>query len=290
MKYLGISISALLRYRIHSLLACLKYNMFFVWPGQKQLKTTALLRNSARGKSAFVFANGPSLARLNPEKIARLQKQGYDIFAINSYLRSSFFKIAAPDYFLISDPAYFGDYRYLSKEQLAGNGMQEALADLAELKKYPEIRLLIPIRYYSKIKHENIICFNDSEYLWGSNVNDLTRVRGYSSMTAYKSLAAACHLGYDKIYICGFDNNYFKHLFVNKKNEMFYRDEHFYDLDNPLIWKVHSYEGLSVGQLLWSHHFKFTDLEKFKNEPVINLDPDSLVDAFPKEHTLDVYQ
>ena len=110
-------------------------------------------------------------------------------------------------------------------------------------------------------------------------------------MTAYKALSIACYMGYEKIYVCGFDNSYFKSIFVDKDNNVYYNDEHYYSPRRPidLKYKV-SHEGRSVGELLYTHHFLFKQLEKYRGFPIINLDEESLVDAFKKHHDLDVYR
>ena len=42
----------------------------------------------------------------------------------------------------------------------------------------------------------------------------------YTSMTAYKAFSNASYLGYEAIYICGFDNSYVKYLEVDEANQV----------------------------------------------------------------------
>ena len=121
-------------------------------------------------------------------------------------------------------------------------------------------------------------------------------------MTAYKALAIACYLGYSRIYVCGFDNDYFKSITASDSNELYYTDNHFYHTQKDGInedggdstgespYKVNKeIEGNSTGELLYLHHFLFKHLEKFNKYEIYNLDKNSLVDAFSKHHNLDIY-
>jgi len=106
-------------------------------------------------------------------------------------------------------------------------------------------------------------------------------------MTAYKALAIACYLGYETIYICGFDNDYFKMVSVDENNVTYYYNKHFYDKGNKL--KAVSSRGNTISDLFWDHHLLFKQLELFNTHNIINLNKKGLVDAFSKKHNLNLY-
>jgi hypothetical protein len=106
-------------------------------------------------------------------------------------------------------------------------------------------------------------------------------------MTAYKALAISLYLGYERIYICGFDNDYFKNLESNIKNEIFYTDKHFFDSGIKTNALGHA---SSIGDYLYKDHFLFNHLSKFPSSRLYNLDMNSLHTQFNKEHDLDVYK
>ncbi|NKQ39706.1 MAG: hypothetical protein HF967_09635, partial [Methanosarcinales archaeon] len=229
----------------------------------------------------FVFANGPSINLLDLKKIEKYQKYGFDVICVNSYILSDMAKTVVPNYYVLSDPLSFNisknaipsDYTSMNKKQI------DSLDKL-------NIPVFIPAQFFNlcKIKHQYI--FNDFENRFIGNI-DPTKPRGYVSMTAYKSLAIACYLGYDTIYICGFDSDYFKSICVDENNNIYYIDKH-YD-DDGVNRRVTPNAGKGLGNLLWEHHFLFKNMELFSDYNIIHLDKNSLVDAFSKKHNLDVY-
>lgn len=272
----------------------LKYNIRHIWFKPHAFDKIKTLKNSKKGASAFVFANGPSLKKLNAEKVNKYLLHGFDLFAINSYITTKFAQIAPPTHYILSDPAHFGKADYLMPQQILQirKDMNRILA--------MKIPLFCPLGLSNFVYHD-LYAFNDSENLFTSNFSDVTKPRGYPTMTAYKALSIACYMGYDKIYICGIDNDYFKSLIVDENNELYYTDNHFFDNNENRINESNSIEGPlykvnkklesdSIGHLLYVHHFLFKQLEKFNKYEIINLDKNSLVDVFSKHHNLDIYQ
>jgi hypothetical protein len=131
--------------------------------------------------------------------------------------------------------------------------------------------------------------FNDSFDIFSNNVVDMTKPKGYVSLTLYKALSAACYMGYETIYISGFDNDYFKKFEVDEDNNFFVPDEHFYSKENKESVRRKEEFHKSIGEALIITSMTFTGLEKFKRFPIINLDKTGLVDSFSKKHDLDVY-
>jgi len=121
------------------------------------------------------------------------------------------------------------------------------------------------------------------------------------SMTAYKALAIALFGNYDKIYICGFDNTYIADLGCDENNKIYRRAKHFYttkDAQGTAIHKKDYLMGLdknakarprNVSQELLAYSRLFSEMDKFKDDRIINLDVDSLTDRFVKDDSLDIY-
>lgn len=249
-----------------------------------ELKLTKLLRDKYKGLNAFVFANGPSLNILNMEKIKNYQENyNYKIICVSSYILSEKSKIIKPDFYLLSDPAFFQ-----FQDNIGDEKKEEIKRVISRLNKL-EIETFIPIQYKNMCNLKKVFYFNDCEYRFNKNIIDITKPRSYISMTAYKAIAMALYLCFDKIFICGFDNDYFKSLLVNKTNEMFYQNEHFFKQSDSSIIKINKEEAKNISELLYSHSFLFSDLYRFPKNKIINLNPNSLIDAFDKNHDLDVY-
>lgn len=248
-----------------------------------ELKRVKIFHNSEKGKNAFVFANGPSLLKLDFDKIKYYQKElGFRVIGVNSFILNG--KII-PDYYVLSDPAFFGNYYNITEEKI-----KEINMVLKLLEKY-KVTLFVPLEFKNKIRIcTEIYYFNDYELRWfNKNVIDITKPRSYLSMTAYKALAIACYMGFEKIYIAGFDNNWFKTLTVDEENRIYYFNEHGIRQSDSGKHYVRDDEGSNLGEVLFSHSYLFTDLHKFPKN-IINLDKSSLVDAFSKSHDLDIYR
>jgi hypothetical protein len=111
----------------------------------------------------------------------------------------------------------------------------------------------------------------------------------------YKALAIAVYLGYSRIYLCGLDNSYVKTFFVDADNRIYRKDEHFdsdiYQIDGQRDYCLADRYGVGgVSALLMDYALHFSQLHRFPADRIVNLDPDSLIDAFPKVHDLDVYR
>lgn len=248
----------------------------------KELNKTKQQKNSFKGYNAFVFAGGPSLSKVDFKKIRKYQEENnYKIITLNSYIINV--NEFIPNIHVLSDPAFFGYYQNIKQDRI------KEIEKTIEFLNDNDILCFIPLQFKSSNKLKKVLYFNDFESKFSNNVIDITKPRGYLSMTAYKALAIAYFLGFEKIYIIGFDNNWFKYITVNEKNEIFYLNKHaIYQADDG-VHKVEKREAKNLGDLLYKHSFLFSDLYKFPKN-IVNLDKESLVDAFSKEHDLDIYK
>tara|TARA_B110000259_G_scaffold79434_1_gene93036 strand:+ start:6242 stop:7159 length:918 start_codon:yes stop_codon:yes gene_type:complete len=254
----------------------------------KHFKDTKALKDSFKNKNAFVLANGPSLKKIDLEKIKQRQKEFKSkVICVNSFIGKLNSKLI-PDFYVLSDPVYFG----LDQELHTEETLKEIKIDL-ELIEKNNITLFIPLKFKNKLNIKtNVYYFNDIELRrFNKNIIDITRPRGYLSMTAYKALSVACYLGFKKIYIAGFDNDYFKTIEVDKENRIYYKEEHYIEQGSSGKHLFSSSEGLkqnqntqseNLGKLLLSLSYLFSDLDKFPKN-IINLNEESLIDSFKKE-------
>lgn len=244
---------------------------FFLYtlPNYKSISALKKIKNTKNKKNAFVFANGPSLKILDPLKVLEYQKTGFEVFAGNSYIDSEFGNIVKPNYYIFSDPVHFKE------------------TDRKDVNKIVELNIpvFVPHRYASKSKFKNQYIFNDSFDIFSNHTIDIRKRRPYISMTLYKALSIACFMGYDNIYICGFDNNYFLRVSVDIHNQLFIKDDHFYDKNSVDPIKIEQ----SMSSFLMENHLLFLGLEKFSKYKITNLHQDSLIDSFSKHHKLEIY-
>lgn len=246
-----------------------------------ELKQLQKLGGTKKGLPCFVFGNGPSLKILDIPKFNDFRlKTSAELFVVNNFLASEMARYVNPDHLVLSDPASFCD-DYIAA--LRANGIEKRVDTL-----------WIPAgkNLEEKIKPKNLLYFNDrdSRLTGRRNVNPV-RPRGYVSMTAYKALAVAVYLGFDPIYLLGIDNSYLDKVRVDLHNRVFRTDSHFDSEAYPDdasrdYWPAD--QGYDLGSLLRAYAKLFEDLKLFPANRIRHLDPNSLVDAFPKTRGLDV--
>jgi hypothetical protein len=242
---------------------------------------TKKIKNTKKNKKAFVFANGPSLRKVNFSKVNKL---GFDVFVVNKFDDNNNDKLRF-NFYVLSDPRYFDPSHKWFR-------IKEKIKKKIHKNKY--LNLFVPFEFMTHdLIADNVYGFCDYQNESSNNVSNIIYPRGFVSLTSYKALSIALHLGYSKIYICGFDNSYFSNIISDKNNNLYNKIEHFYKEKNKekddenikSYWK-------SLGYMLYSEHFLFTDIDKFakaKGSKIINLDESSLVTSFEKKHNLKIY-
>lgn len=245
-------------------------------PNQKALTGTRVLKNSKRGKKALVLGSGPSLNNLNTTTVDSIVN---DIFVINAFSQLKIASSVKPTLYGLSDPAHFG--------KLAGEQACE-LDDILDYVREARATLVLPHTAYEAdlFLGLNKIYFDDRERTFmNSNLSPL-KPRSYGSTTIYKMLAMAVFMGYEEIYILGFDNS----NFLNYRGRP---DNLLQDLGGATASRNVDKKSAFIGEYekeftsgmagrMQSYAHLFGDLHKFNSHKIINLDPYSLTDAFPK--------
>lgn len=230
-------------------------------------------------KIALVLGNGPSLRKLNVEDI---EKYSPDIFVVNDFYLKPIARLIQPQYYCLSDPDS------LIQPSIEMRHSASATLDYIETNNCT----LILSHFYRKLQIPTSIkkiFFNDREFtIFSKNINPC-KPRGYSSLTVLKALSVAIYFGYKKIYILGIDNTEFKAIFGSKNNELWMRTDKLYEDKNleAFTYPVYSSGGIS-GKFL-QYAIWFGDFLKFSNGKIINLDTESLIDAFPKSESIIEY-
>lgn len=255
-------------------------------PNAKAMKKTAAFRNRHQGQAAFVLGCAPSLNKLDLRKLAQYQKEEqFKVYAVNSYLFSEYAQELVPDYYCLSDPAAFGGKTGYGQDN--DDKVQNQMKKVAEKIQNLGLPVFIPVESYDRINWPNRYPFCDQQDLYSNNVIDPLSPRGYVSMTVLKALTMALYMGHERIYIAGIDCSDIKHTFVDRNNDMYLDYKHFFnDKKNPL--KL--YHASNMCEMLYWEHLLYESFGRFSGHPIINLDPDGLLDCFSKEHELDVYK
>lgn len=238
------------------------------------------LKGSKKGHEALIFANGPSVAKLTAGDYLALKVSGRtDFFGLNYFVSSELCKEVGLDYYVTSDPYFFSPRNpkidqildevniHVRKGVFVGhNSHQETIATVKKMGK-------------------NVVRFNDrnGSSVFSDNINP-EHPRAYVSLTAYKALALAVYMGYDKIYLTGFDNSFFKNLFCDPDNVLYRLPEHFdskaYYFDGTRV-PLFNKDRRMHQEMIGSSRI-FSDLYKFPGTHIFNLDPESYTDRFKK--------
>jgi hypothetical protein len=259
------------------LIVKLRYLIFIIF-FYSEIKKITRLKNTKKGFSAFVFANGPSLNKLNKKKIEKLK---FDIFAINRYVDGNF---PAPNFYVLSDPSYFKRDKRCPQNLKIFNKLKNKNVNLFIPSKFLKF-----VSFKSRICFSNIFSFCDIENKVSTNINPILP-RGYVSLTGFKALAIALYMGYSKIYISGFDNsNMTTGIKSGVNNNLDLYVKHFYKEDRLI--RVNLLKQFSnIGMMYYCDHAVFQDFAMFisKKTKIFNLDKESLITFFSKKHNLDI--
>jgi len=272
-SYFGNSLTKLFIYNLFHLVG------FFKRRGPKAalMRQTREHKNSKNNRTALVLGSGPSLDLLNPDKV---REYFDDVYVINGYYKCKFSDSLIPDYYTLSDPNFF-----VSSEKVVFHENSKVIDYLSS----NPITLVIPHLNRKQVPKLNnrILYFDDRElprYL-GGGISPL-RPRSYVSLTLYKSLAMAVHMGYKEIYVLGLDNSeigsYRSDInnLVSRDSELYFAKSMSWD-GMPKRSNPEKLPGGIAGQIQ-SFALFFGDLFQFGGKSIFNLDENSLVDAFPK--------
>lgn len=274
MTYIGFSLRKLLLVKLFVLVRFVI--QFFNNPIQRFKRHELLkkLKNSKISKQCLIVATGPSSAKLDAQKIQKLQAKGLlDVITLNDANKLELFSTITPDWYVLADPANFEPI----SESETHNQLQ-----LWDYITRSQTSVFIPDRFQTPVPlGENKTFHFSSLGLEGFSKNiDPTRPRSFISLTAYYSLSIAGYLGYSKIHIIGLENTQFRSLALDSDGEMVLKPHHGFDesdipLDRPARFK----DG--VAGYVSDTARRFADLKLFNKLPITNLDSETIIDAFP---------
>ncbi len=243
-------------------------------PGREgALSTLKSLERSAVGKEVLVIASGPSASRVNARAVAKAQREGnLVVIATNYFLSSPLATTITPDFLVWSDSVFH-------PSKAASN------VSWAELESHPSLKVMVPWTWRHKIPallRERFLFFDDDTLeTWSSNISPV-RPRGYQGTTGVKAVSLGIHLGAQRINVIGLDLSYFKNFSVDEHNRVLRNPTHLTGTDSGTQNLSHN-TVTGLADALYSTANQFYYLRTlFAGYPIVNLDPDSLVDAFDK--------
>lgn len=237
---------------------------------------------NSKSDLCFVLGNGPSLKKINHDKLIN-----QDVFAVNFFFNNDWFKKLKSVNYFFTDPAIFGD---CNKQKLS----EIAINDIAKLLDNKSVkRIIIPyqrkkqwlrifggvsgmdkMRYYYS---NNEFVFNNLKFLKPSD-------NFYKGQTVViNALLYAMALGYKKIYLLGIDltgflekyelnSNFQEHSYRKSKSQIVHIDMS--SEDNEFNLKIH-------GKMF--EQFKYVKKIAEKNNiKIFNATPGGALDVFER--------
>ena len=245
---------------------------------KKSLANTKHCFNSKENMKALVLGNGPTARSLNFDYDKELKQNSLiEVFTVNYGLLDREIRDLKPDYLVLSDGNHAPDSREIRSIEL-----WEAVAQESKL------RIISPIgwhmRFAQLVDCERGVClhFVDSSLEGISNSTSPLKARGYSSMTAWKALAFAIHIGYEQIFCAGIDCSNFKSIEVTSENRLIQHSRHLnQSYMEPEDIRDSYPNGMS--DYLADYASQFYSLRTcFASKGIINLARESELDVFPK--------
>jgi len=177
--------------------------------------------------------------------------------------------------YVLADPYFFGRDR-----QSDDKSWREIWI---YLESHPNMTVFLPdnCNVPEDYRISNCIFFNSLGLEGFTKSINPTKPRGFLSMTVYYAIAIVGYLGYSRILLAGVDNTQFRSVALTSDSKPGMGANHFYDSKiSPVVPMQHfAQDGMAaffedVARL-------FADLHLFGHLPVENLDPQTIVDAFP---------
>ncbi len=272
----GASIFRVALYKIRVLIECtylsLAYLRYF-----KNLKGLKYISQKKYDKEVLLIGNGPSASLLDINVLNDMQIEGnLEIMGMNFCTDYCKKNDLLPNYIVLSDPYFINEPN------------DERVVKLINwINENRNITLFMPMQW-ENIFHKNfplensIFYFNDLNLRgWTKNINPL-KPRGYTSMTAYKSISILSFLGYKKINIIGIDNSFYLKFSADQENILWQESVHSSDNYHKKTNISNQFPRGTV-DYFYSLSNCFLDLQLFKSLPIVNLDSSSITDLFKKE-------
>jgi hypothetical protein len=272
-KFILDNIFSLLKFRIVTLISAVLQYMVHLWKYREHIGNIFRQKQSGQGRDVLIIGNGPSQGLLDLEFLNSFSKNGNDTMAINYWHLNKDLSKHIPTYMVFSDRASFDE----SKMKNKAKGLIEFLSK-NKINIVAPVNQLKDIKNIKKLKENKFHGFVDVEFKGWDNIHPAFP-RGYISMTMYKMLAFAIYKKYDNIYIIGMDNTYIRTLFNDYNNKLW--DVEVHAGDENWLHRLNGYD--SIASRLQDLLYLFSDLRKFKQDNIYNIDPYSLVDQFEKK-------
>lgn len=242
------------------------YRNLIVYPKYQSLvQKNKKYKDLYKNETCYIIGNGPSLNQIN----LRPLKNKYT-FVLNHFYKHPLYSFIKPNFHCYIDPDIL---KYLDpiSDILAKNNSTHLFFN-AQVCRNKKLQEKLKSDQYSPIFFKDIIRDQDDNL----SINFSKPLLGGNFIT-YTVLMLALYMGFKKIYLLGFDHDW------KKTNDQVVED-HFYNSPTAIKtkWSYHYLDPQYNYNVIYS---KILSVAKDNSAKIINLNPNSLLDVFPKQNT-----
>ena len=248
--------------------------------------------NSHIGEECFVVGNGPSLKRVDLDKLK-------DKFVItcNRFTKVTGYEKVHSNIHILVDSAYFNPNNLLGKEEL--NKIWEDIEKM-------EIPVFVPLAAKNYITHKKLdkkidiyyldILINEIPDRFGTplKIDILKPINSYTNVIQF-AIVLAINMGFKKINLIGCDATSI-YAILNAAEENKDIEIHGYENDNAKDIYKKIINKMKLAESLFWESFTFLGYERLnelcvqKGIKLVNLTDKSLIDSIPKEYCENLYK
>ncbi|WP_242397952.1 hypothetical protein [Bacteroides xylanisolvens] len=243
----------------------------------------------------MILANGPSLKNVLFEIGLKKNSENIDFTVMNFFAFDPSFLKIKPRFYCFADPIFV-------RKSHRNEEVKRLFCYLQENVDW-EMNLYIPkwfgikqfLCYSSLVNpHIHIVSINDTTYegfeCWRNWMYKKNLALPPICTVAQLGLYMAINNGFDEIELYGVEHNMICSLFVNDKNQLCNKEEHFYEQkavlkpimrnDNGRLFKISDYL-MGAGKLFHSHE-QLAEYAKMLHVRIVNCTVDSMIDCYER--------
>lgn len=260
----------------------------------KQSKFRRTLPMTRHNDKCLILGNGPSLIKTMEENSDKIGH--YDLIAVNHFATAVEYNTYKPSKYVLCDPAFW--YAVPSEEEYRKT--EKLYKALIENTQWP-LQLFLPYqaRKCGKIEEVvkqnpniSIVYFNKTKYEgWGQQFiyrKQWGMPRAQNVLNA--ALMLAIYSDYKQIYLAGADNDWVSNIWVDEQNEVRINDTHFYNYEEARskarYWNMTIEEAMLCFYFAFNTYYKINAFAQKRGITIINANPLSYIDVFPKNPQL----
>ncbi len=251
-------------------------------------------------KDCVIMGNGPSLNSSIEEHKKFLKDK--DLFCVNFFPNTDLYKELKPRYYVNIAPSV---WRKSAKEKNKINN-QSLYKKIAQNTDW-ELKLYIPTEARKHQEWKQGVDKNEKIEIKYINITPIEGPQNFCNFLFKKNLGmprphnvlipsiiTAIGIGYKRIYLIGADHSWLHQITVDNENNVLFNQKHFYDENDSVAEKVSDYYKGSKKKPLhlllmkfvyaFKGYFIINRYAESMGVEIINLTPDSFIDAFKKEN------